>query len=69
MVDALERAIAELSKLPAADQEQIGRQLLTHVERIRQLRVELDKGIQSLDAGKGRELNIDQFLAGKRSGA
>lgn len=66
MVKILEQAIAELANLPAADQEQIGRKLLTHVERIRELRAELDKGVQSLDDGKGRELDIDQFLAGKR---
>jgi hypothetical protein len=34
---------------------------------VNELRGELDKGIQSLDAGEGRELNIDQFLASKRS--
>lgn len=67
MVKTLERAIAELSSLPVADQEQIGRKLLNHVERLRELRAELDKGVQSLDAGEGRKLDIDQFLAGKRS--
>ena len=66
MVKILEQAIAELSNLPAADQEEIGRKLLTHVERIRLLRAELDKGVRSLEEGKGRELNVDEFLAGKR---
>jgi hypothetical protein len=32
-----------------------------------ELRADLDKGIRSLDAGKGRELDIDGFLARKRS--
>lgn len=67
MVETLERAIAELSNLPVADQEQIGRKLLDHVKRLRELRAELDKGLRPLDAGEGRELDIDQFLAGKRS--
>ena len=66
MVKTLEDAIAALSKLPDDDQEQIARKLLTHVERIGQLRAELDKGIRSLKAGEGKELNIDLFLADKR---
>ena len=67
MVKTLEDAIAALSKLPDDDQEQIGRKLLTHVERIGQLRAELDSGIRSLKAGEGKELDIDRFLSEKRS--
>ncbi len=69
MVKTLEKAIAELSNLPADDQEQIGRKLLSHVEKLRQLRGEIDKGVQSLDAGKGTHLDIDRFLSGKHSRA
>ena len=65
MVKTLEQAIAEISNLPIADQEQIGRKLLSHVERLRLLRAEIDKGIRSLDAGQGSELNIDRFIAQK----
>jgi hypothetical protein len=45
MVKTLETAIDEVARLPDADQEQIGRQLLAHVEKLRQLRAEIDKGI------------------------
>lgn len=62
MTKTLEHAIAEVANLPAPDQEQIGRKLLSHVERLRQLRAEIDKGIQSLDAGEGRPLDIEAFL-------
>lgn len=62
MVKLLEQAIAEVANLPAADQEQIGRKLLTHVERLRELRRDIDAGIASLDAGKGRPLDIDEFI-------
>lgn len=62
MVKTLEQAIAEVATLPASDQEQIGRKLLSHVERLRQLRTEIDKGIQSLDAGGGRPLDIEALL-------
>jgi len=62
MIKMLERAFAEIATLPEGDQEQIGRQLLSHVEKLRQLRVELDKGMRSLDAGRGEPLDIETFL-------
>ena len=65
MVRTLENAIAEVSNLPDADQEQIGQRLLSHVERLRQLRAKIDKGIRSLDAGEGGPLDIEDFLQGK----
>jgi hypothetical protein len=65
MVRIFERAIAEVAALPDADQEQIGRQLLSHVEKLRRLREELDKGVRSLDAGKGRTFSIEDFIRQK----
>ena len=65
MVKTLEQAIAEVERLPAEDQEQIGRTLLSHVEKLRALRAEIDKGIRSLDAGQGRESSIDDFIRQK----
>lgn len=65
MVKTLERAIAEVSALPDADQEQIGRQLLSHVEKLRSLREELDNGVRSLDAGKGTALDVGEFIREK----
>ena len=62
MVKTLEKAIAEVSNLPDADQEQIGLQLLSHVEKLRRLRAEIDKGIRSLDAGEGTPLDVEDFL-------
>ncbi len=67
MVKTLEQAIAEISNLSDADQEQIGRKLLSHVEKLRQLRSEIDKGIRSLDAGQGRELNIEDVIRRKNT--
>ena len=57
-----DQAIAEVANLPEADQEQIGRRLLVHVEKLRQLRAEIDKGIRSLDAGEGKPLDLEDFL-------
>jgi hypothetical protein len=67
MVRTLEQAIAQISRLPDADQEQIGRKLLTHVEKLRAIRTEMDKGIQSLDKGVGRALDMEDFLRDKNS--
>ena len=67
MVRTLEQAIAQISRLPDADQEQIGRNLLTHVEKLRAIRTEIDKGIQSLDEGVGRALDMEDFLRDKNS--
>lgn len=67
MVKTLEQAIAQISRLPDADQEQIGRKLLTHVEKLNALRAEIDKGMQSLDAGEGRALDMEAFLREKNS--
>jgi hypothetical protein len=67
MVRTLEQAIAQISRLPDADQEQIGRKLLAHVEKLNALRGEIDKGLSSLDAGAGSTLNIEDFLRKKNS--
>jgi hypothetical protein len=65
MVKTLEMAIAEVANLPDADQEQIGRSLLSHVEKLRRLREELDKGVRSLDAGKGTRFDLGKFVRQK----
>jgi hypothetical protein len=63
MTKALKEALAEVEKLPSADQEMIGRQVLQHVEKLRMLRDDIDSGIRSLDAGKGRELDVDDVIS------
>jgi len=62
MAKILRDAMDEISNLPEADQENIGRELLSHLEKLRRLRVEIDKGIDSLDAGHGKSLDIEAFL-------
>ena len=47
--------------------EQVGRKVLSQVEKLTALRSEIDKGTSSLDAGKGRAVNIDDFLREKNS--
>jgi hypothetical protein len=68
MVKALEQAIERLSRLPDVDQERIGRTLLSHIEKLITLRMEVDKGLRSLDAGEGHPLDLDAFLRQKKIG-
>jgi hypothetical protein len=62
MTKTLEKAIAMVSDLPRADQDQIGRELVAHVRKLQKLRADLEKGIRSLEGGKGKPLDIDEFL-------
>jgi hypothetical protein len=65
MTKTLQKAIAEVARLSDADQEKIGRRLLSHVERLRQLRAEIDKGTDSLDAGLGQEFDVESLIRQK----
>lgn len=67
MVRTLEQAITQLSRLPEADQEEIGRKLLSHVEKLNSLRADIDKGLRSLDAGDGVAVNIEDLILQKNS--
>ena len=66
MIRTLELAIAKISRLPDADQEEIGRKLLSHIEKLNALRAELGRGLGSPDAGDGRPLNLEEFLCRSR---
>jgi hypothetical protein len=66
MTKLMKEAVDEVSALPESDQETIGRQLLSHVEKLRRLRMEIDRGEASLDAGRGSELDIDELIARAR---
>ena len=63
MTKALKEALAKVEKLPAPDQENIGRQMLHHVEKLRVLRDDIEAGIRSLDAGKGQELDVNDVIS------
>jgi hypothetical protein len=66
MVKTLERALAEVAKLPPEAQEHIGEELLAYVSKLEALRRDLQQGIDSLDAGQGRELDIEDLIARAR---
>ncbi len=67
MTNTLKEALQEVAMLPPATQEKIGEELLLHVEKLRRLRVKLDKGIASLARGEGRELDIEDVLKRARA--
>jgi hypothetical protein len=62
MANVLKEAVQKAEKLPTPDQEQIGRNVLSYIERLQQLRTEIDKGIASLKTGKGQTFNIKAFI-------
>ena len=68
MTKVLKEAIGEVESLPAVDQEEIGRRLLSHVEKLRALRTEIDRGTHSLDAKEGKPLDIPDFIQDMRHG-
>ncbi|MEY9142125.1 hypothetical protein ABIF00_000109, partial [Bradyrhizobium elkanii] len=49
MKSLLKEAMAEVARLPEATQDKIGEELLLHVDKVRQLRAKLEKGIASLE--------------------
>jgi hypothetical protein len=59
---SVELAVAALASLPERDQDRMGRQLLTYIERLLQLRVEIDRGSGSFEPGAGEPLDIEDFL-------
>jgi hypothetical protein len=64
----LDEAIAKAHELPEADQERIGRELNDYIDHLRALRSDISAGVQSLDAGFGRKLDIEDVIGRARAG-
>ena len=62
----LEQAFAAAAHLPEAEQDRLGQDLLAYLEKLRELRGEIDQGLRSLDEGAGRELDVDAVIARAR---
>jgi hypothetical protein len=67
MINVLKEALDQVGTLPEADQEQIGRELLEHVLKIRALRADLQAGVDSLDRGRGQELDMNDVIRRARA--
>ena len=62
MVKALEIAMTKAAGLPEAAQEQLGRELLERIDTLSRLRADIEVGLRELDAGLGRELDIEDVI-------
>ena len=67
MTKLLQEAVDKVSALPEATQQSIAEDLIALVESVEHLRAELQKGIESLDRGKGQDLDIEQVIRTARA--
>ena len=67
MSKPLAQAIEKARALPRADQDRIGRDLGRPVDDLRALRAKLDEGAAELDAGLGREIDVEDVIARARA--
>jgi imidazolonepropionase-like amidohydrolase len=59
----LDFAMSKARSLPEAAQEQLGREVLLRVETLDGLRAAIELGVRQLDAGEGRELDMEEIIA------
>ena len=62
MITVLREAIAKVEALPEAEQDRIARELIDYLDKLSALRAEVEIGIRQLDAGEGRELDIEDVI-------
>ena len=67
MTKVLNEAMRRVSSLPEADQELIARELLVRVDNLNALRAQIDEGIRELDAGLGKELDMQDVIRRARA--
>lgn len=67
--EALRKALVKAAALPAADQDRLGRNLDAYLDDLKTLRAMIDEAERSLDAGAGKKIDIDEFLARMRADA
>jgi cyclopropane-fatty-acyl-phospholipid synthase len=67
MSNLIKGAMASVASLPEATQDKIGEELLSHIDQLRSLRANIDKGVRSLDRGEGRELHISEIIQRARA--
>ena len=66
MTKSLDLAMQKASALPKEAQEQIGREVLLRVQSLAHLRERIAEGIEQLDAGEGKELDVSALIARAR---
>jgi hypothetical protein len=60
---ALKLAITKAAALPEVAQEQLGRELLDRIDQLNEVREAIEFGVRELDAGLGRELDIEELIS------
>ncbi len=55
--------MARAGTLPETDQERIARDVNTYIDHLEALRSDLQKGLRSLDAGQGKEIDMANIIA------
>ena len=63
MSKLLDHAVDKVQGLPSIDQDRIARDLTRYVDDLQRLRSDLSEGLKSLDAGNGKELDIEAVIA------
>lgn len=62
MVRTLELAVSKAAELSEAAQEQLGREMLERIDALAELRSAVEAGVRQLDAGQGKELDIEEVI-------
>jgi hypothetical protein len=62
MVRTLEIAISKAAELSDAAQEQLGREMLERIDSLAELRAALEVGVRQLDAGEGKQRDIEEVI-------
>lgn len=62
MVRTLELAVSKAAELSETAQEQLGREMLERIDALAELRSAVEAGVRQLDAGQGKELDIEEVI-------
>lgn len=63
---AFQLAITRAKALPEAAQERLGRAVLSGIEKLETLRADLHVGIDQLDRGEGRPIDVYEIIGQAR---
>jgi signal transduction histidine kinase len=62
MTKVLRDAVARVEALPESEQDRIARELIDYLDKLNALRIDVEIGIRQLNAGEGRELDIEDVI-------
>ena len=62
MTKILRDAVARVEALPESEQDRIARELIDYLDKLNALRADVEIGLRQLNAGEGRELDIEDVI-------